>query len=143
MSIVVVFSQDEYQFTIKPIFSTLGSIIELSGRKPLNDCVQDIGIGGLIGFDTVILYEKVIYHINQFTFSHLTAFSSKLTWPRKKVKVQKNERFARDVDPGNSYIKKIRGGVQWYLVESKDFISNPSFKKNMKKLNQYLLTVNR
>ena len=28
-----------------------------------------------------------------------------------------------DVDPGYKYIEDFRGGVQWYLMESKDFIS--------------------
>ena len=33
-----------------------------------------------------------------------------------------------DVDPGYKYIKKLRGGVQWYMMGSKDFISSISFK---------------
>ena len=33
-----------------------------------------------------------------------------------------------DVDPGYKYIDKFRGGVQWYMMESKDFISSICFK---------------
>ena len=36
--------------------------------------------------------------------------------------------FTLDVDPGYKCIDKIRGGVQWYMMESKDFISSICFK---------------
>ena len=40
-----------------------------------------------------------------------------------------------DVDPGNEYIEQICGGVQWYMMDTKDFISSISFKlKKGKKL---------
>ena len=29
-----------------------------------------------------------------------------------------------DVDPGYKYIEKIRGGLQWYMMETKDVISS-------------------
>ena len=32
------------------------------------------------------------------------------------------------VSPGYKYIEKIRGGVQWYMIESKDIISSICFK---------------
>ena len=33
-----------------------------------------------------------------------------------------------DVDPGYKYIEKLCGGVQWYMMESKDIISSICFK---------------
>ena len=33
-----------------------------------------------------------------------------------------------DVDPGYKYIQKIGGGVQWYMMELKDFMSSINFK---------------
>ena len=36
--------------------------------------------------------------------------------------------FTMDVDPGYIYIEKFIGGVQWYMMENKKFISNFSFK---------------
>ena len=36
--------------------------------------------------------------------------------------------FTMDVDPGYIYIENIRGGVQWYMLETKGFISNISCK---------------
>ena len=35
--------------------------------------------------------------------------------------------FRMDVDPGYKYIQKFRRGVQWYMMESKDFISSINF----------------
>ena len=39
-----------------------------------------------------------------------------------------NHNFTMDVDPGYKYIEKFRGGVKWYMMESKDNISNICFK---------------
>ena len=36
--------------------------------------------------------------------------------------------FTMDVDPGYKYIAKLRGGVLWYMMESKDIISSICFK---------------
>ena len=36
--------------------------------------------------------------------------------------------FTMDVDPGYKYIEKFRGGVQWYMMETKDVISSVNFK---------------
>ena len=36
--------------------------------------------------------------------------------------------FTMDVDPGYKYIENFRGGVQWYMMESKDIISSICFK---------------
>ena len=33
-----------------------------------------------------------------------------------------------DVDPGYRYNEKFRGGVQWYMMESKNFISSINFE---------------
>ena len=33
-----------------------------------------------------------------------------------------------DVDPGYKYIGKFRGGIHWYMMESKDIISSICFK---------------
>ena len=36
--------------------------------------------------------------------------------------------FTLDVDPGYKFIEKVHGGVQWYMMESKNYISNICFK---------------
>ena len=45
-----------------------------------------------------------------------------------------------DVDPGYNYIEKFRIGVQWYMIESKDFVSSICFK--LKNENGNLVTFN-
>ena len=32
--------------------------------------------------------------------------------------------FTMDVDPGYKYIEILHGGVLWYMMETKDFISS-------------------
>ena len=48
--------------------------------------------------------------------------------------------FTIDVDPGYIYIEKFRGGVQWYMLESKDIISSICFK--IKNENNELVSFN-
>ena len=38
------------------------------------------------------------------------------------------QNFTMDVDPGYKYIEKFRGGVLYYMMESKDIISSICFK---------------
>ena len=40
----------------------------------------------------------------------------------------KIQTFSMDVDPGYKYMEKFRDGVQWYMMESKDFFSSICFK---------------
>ena len=35
--------------------------------------------------------------------------------------------FTMDVNPGYKYVEKFGGGVQWYMMESKDIISSICF----------------
>ena len=48
------YSENNYPFTIKPNFSTLGSIIEISQTGPIISFVMENSIGKLLGFDETI-----------------------------------------------------------------------------------------
>ena len=48
--------------------------------------------------------------------------------------------FTMDINPGYKYIEKFRGGVQWYMVESKDILSSCCFK--LKNENNQLVSFN-
>ena len=48
--------------------------------------------------------------------------------------------FTMDVDPGYKYIEKFRGGVQWYMLQSKDIISSINFE--LKSENRNLVSFN-
>ena len=45
-----------------------------------------------------------------------------------------------DVDPDFKYIEKVRGNIQWYMMESKDIISGICFKLRNK--NRQLVSFN-
>ena len=45
-----------------------------------------------------------------------------------------------DVNHGDKYIHKFRGGVQWYMLQNKDIISSISFK--LKNENNELVSFN-
>ena len=45
-----------------------------------------------------------------------------------------------DVNPWYKYIEKFRGGVQWFMMESKDIASSISFK--LKNENENLVSFN-
>ena len=36
--------------------------------------------------------------------------------------------FTMDNNPGYKYLEKLRGNIQWYMMQSKDFISRTIFK---------------
>ena len=48
--------------------------------------------------------------------------------------------FTMDVSPGYKYIEKIRGKIQWYMMQTKDVISSISFK--LKNENNELVSFN-
>ena len=47
-----------------------------------------------------------------------------------------------DVDPGYIYIEEIRGGIPWFMMESKDFNSKYSLVLKMKIEDEHLLVPN-
>ena len=51
------YTEANYPFTIKPNFSTLGSIVEIKSKGPIIGFVFDDSIGSLLGFNETILYE--------------------------------------------------------------------------------------
>ena len=52
------YTEANYPFTIKPNFSTLGSIIEISPQGPIISFIFDDSIKDLLGFNARTLYEE-------------------------------------------------------------------------------------
>ena len=52
------YTEGNYPFTIKPNFSTLGSIIEISTQGPIITFQPDDSIGDLLGFNKTTIYEE-------------------------------------------------------------------------------------
>ena len=60
------YTEANYPFEIKPIFSTLGSIIEISPQGPIISFMFDDSIKDLLGFHAFTLYEEYILSNNPF-----------------------------------------------------------------------------
>ena len=128
------FTEENYPFIFTPNFSTLGSIIEI---KPNFVGTQitftpDDSIRDLLGFDSVVNYEK--YNLSQNPVDILSFDNIFLECNIAQGMIFKGKRsgithkFTMHVNPGYKYFEKFRGGVQWFMMESKDVISSICFE---------------
>ena len=133
-----------YPFTIKPNFSTLGSIIEISPQGPIISFMFDDSIRDLLGFNARTLYEEYTPSNNpvdilSFGNTFLECNIARgMIFRGKRSGIIHN--FTLDVDPGYKYFEKFRGGVLWYMMESKDVISSVCFE--LKNENNQLVSFN-
>ena len=76
--------------------------------------------------------KNITYHPIPLIFHHSIIFFSRADVARVMIFKGKRSRrvqnFSMDVNPGYEYIENFRGGVQWYMMDSKDFISSIGFK---------------
>ena len=125
------YSDDDCPFTIKPNFSTLGSIIEINPPAMIG-FVYDDSVRNLLGFHETMLikeYNQSDIPVDILSFDNIfihTDIALGMIFKGKRSGIIHN--FTRDVSPGYRYIEKFRGGIQWYIIESKDFISSINFK---------------
>ena len=131
------YSENIYPFTIKPNFSTLRSIVEISQRGPIISSVMENSIGQLLGFDETILYNEYnlspdpVYILSFDNIFLQTDIAHGMIFKGKRSGIIHN--LSMDVDLGYKNVKKFRGGFQWYMMDTKDFISSINFKlKNEK-----------
>ena len=109
----------------------LGSIIEIRPQGPIISFVFDDSIKKLLRFHETILYEEYNLSTNPvdyFSFDNIfihTNLAQGMILKSRRSGIIHN--FTMDVDPEYKYIEKLRGGVQWYLMEPKDFISSKKF----------------
>ena len=126
------FTETNYPFKIKPNFSTLGSIIEISPQGPIiifmfNDSIRD-----LLGFNARTLYEEYNSSTNPvdiISFNNIfveTDIAKGMIFKGKRSGIIMN--FTMQVSPGYKFINRFEGGVQWYMMETKDVISSICFK---------------
>ena len=121
-----------YPFKIKPNFSTLGSIIEINTQGPVITFIPSDSIGNLLGFNKSTIYEEFNSSpnpVDMFSFDNIfieTNIAKGMIFKGKRTGIIVN--FTMDVDPGYKYIEKCRGGVQWYMMDTKDVISSIKFK---------------
>ena len=109
------FTEAEYAFTIKPNFTTLGSIREIMPQGPIIRLVFDDTIGNFLGLWEAILYREYNLPHNSvdilgFDKTFLKCFFAKeMIFKSKRSGTIHN--FTMDVDPGYKYFEKFRGGV--------------------------------
>ena len=126
------YTEANYPINIKPNFSTLGSIIEISTQGPIITFVPDDSIGDLLGFNKTTTFEEYNLSPNPvdiLSFDNIFLecnIAQGMIFRGKRSGIIHN--FTMDVDPGYKYIEKFRGGIQWYMMESKDIISSICFK---------------
>ena len=126
------YTEANYPFTIKPNFSTLGSLIEKSPQGPTISFMFDDSIRDLLGLNAKTLNEKYTLSSNpvdilSFDNNFLECnIAQGMIFRGKRSGIIHN--FTMNVDPGYTYIEKFRGGVQWYMMECKDIISSICFK---------------
>ena len=126
------YTEANYPFTTKPNFQTLGSIVEISTQGPVIRFVPNDSIGVLLGFIKTTKFEEYNLLLNpvdilSFDNIFLGCDIAKGTIFRGK-RSGNIHNLTMNVDPGYKYIEKFREGVQWYMMESKDFISSICFK---------------
>ena len=121
-----------YPFRITPNFSTLGSIVEIITPGPQISFVFDDSIGTLLGFSEILVWGKYNLSDNAVEIIPFDNIFIECNIARGMIYRGKQSNnihnFTMDVDPGYKYIEKFRGGVQWYMMESKDIISSICFK---------------
>ena len=126
------YTEVNYPFTIKPNFSTLGSIIEISTHGPVITFEPGDSIGDLLEFNKTTIFEDYNLSSNPvdiLSFDNVfieTDIAKGMIFQGKRSGIIMN--FTMDVDPGDKYIEKFHGRVMWYMMESRDIISSICFK---------------
>ena len=150
----IIFDEEHYTeancpFTIKPNFSTLGSIIKISPQGPIISFMFDDSIRDFLGFNARRLDEEytrsnnpvdILYFDNIFIECNIVQV---MIFRGKKSGNIHN--FTTVVNPGFKFMENFRGGVQWYMMEIKDVVSSICFKMknengNLKSFNGQSIT---
>ena len=126
------FTDANYPFKIKPIFSTLGSINEILPRGPIISFIFHDSIRDLLGFNARTLYED--YNLSTNPVEIISFNIIFIETDKAKGMIFKGKRngvpviFTMSVSPGYQYVCRIEGGIQWYMMDSKEIISSVFFK---------------
>ena len=126
------FTLEEYPFSIKPNFSTLGSIIEISNEESAISFKPDDSIRDLLGVNKTTIYEKYNLSPNPvdiISFDNIfieTNIAQGMIFKQQKIGILHN--FTMTVNPGYKYVERFEGGTSWYMLQTNDFISSINFK---------------
>ena len=112
----------------------MGAIFELSSSftGSQNAFTPDDYIGDLLGFKPVVLHKEYnLWHnaVDLLAFDNTlleTDIGQDMIFKGKRTGLF--HKFTMDMNLVCKYIEKFRGGVQWYMIERKNFISKISLK---------------
>ena len=138
------YTEANYPFTIKPNFSTLGSFIEISLQGAIISLMFDDSIRDLLGFSARTVYEEYTPSDNPVDTLSFDNIFFEYDFARRMIYRGKQSNFIYNwtmtIDPGDKCSEQFAGGIYWYMMESKDIISNICFK--LKKENNQLVSFN-
>ena len=103
------YSENDYPFTIKPNFSTLGSIIQIQPQGAIVGFVSDDTTGDVLGFNETLLWEEYNlspYPVDILSFDNIfihTDIAQGMIFKGKRSGMIHN--FTMNVDPGYKYIE--------------------------------------
>ena len=126
------YTEANYPFSIKPNFSTLGSIIEISTQGPVITFVPDDSIRDLLGFNKTTIFDEYNLSPNPvviLSFDNIFLecdIAEGMIFKGRKSNIVHN--WTMTVDPGYKNVEKFSGGISWYMMQSKDVISSICFK---------------
>ena len=117
------YTEANYPFKIKPNFSTLGPIIEISTQGPVITFVPNDSIRDHLGFIETTLYEEfnlspnpvdILSFINIFIE---TDIAKRMIFRGRRTGNIMN--FTMQGSPGYIFVNRFEAGIQWYMMESK------------------------
>ena len=126
------YTEAEYPFTIKPNFSTLGSIVEIKPQGAIIGFVFDDSISNLLGFRETMLFKEYILSVNSvdiLSFDKIFLecdIAKAMLFTGERSNIFHN--WTMMVDPGYKYLEKFAEGVTSYKMETNDFVSSISLK---------------
>ena len=138
------YTEANYPFRIKPNYSTLRSIIEISPQGPIISFIFDDSIRDLLGFNARTLYED--YNPSPNPVDILSFDNIFLECDIAQGMIFKGRRsglihnWTMTVNPEFKYVESFTGGITWYMLLSKDIISSICFK--LKNENNQIVSFN-
>ena len=126
------FTEATHPFKNLPNFNTLGSTIEISPQGPIVSFASDDTFRSILGFRETINYKE--YNLSHNAFGILSYDNTFVECDIAHGMIFRGKRsgvihiFTMDVNAGFKYIENFRGGVQWYMIDTKVFISSINFK---------------
>ena len=126
---------ESFPVTIKPNFTTQGSIIEIEDGWQLDFTFAGT-IKTILGFDARKIsknYNLSFHPVDIISFDKIFVvcdIAQAMIINGKRTRVIHN--CTIDVNPGYKYIEKFRGGIMWFMAENKDFISPINFRLRSK-----------